>query len=162
MATKSITTQALHRRVNRALAHHGQVLRKCREDSRYYHDKGDYYLVNLETAGIDETYIDLEELARELKVIENVEVVADSTGDSRPSNPELSEKEFLARARQMRKEYRVMERRLNDLIKKDKYGDLDKKEQKELDQLFKDCAKKAAENVQDLLRMGPRISEKHK
>jgi uncharacterized FlgJ-related protein len=76
----------------------------------------------------------------------------------------MEDKEFLARARQMQKELRVMERRRNELIKKDRYGGLSNKEREDLEHLFKDSAKKAAENVDELLRMGgfkPRMKKVH-
>jgi len=65
----------------------------------------------------------------------------------------MEDKEFMAEARKMQKELRVMEQRQNELIKKDKYGTLGKKEREELERLLKDSAQKAAENLQKLVGM---------
>jgi len=98
MTTKTITPTTLQRRINRALAHHGQVLRKCREGSRYYHERGDYYIVDVQTRGINETHVDLEDLARELNALKDAEIQAEPEVESRKPKLLVSEKEFTARA----------------------------------------------------------------
>jgi len=156
MTNKTISPSALQRRVNRALAHHGQVLRKCREGSRYHHEHGDYYCVDLETAGITETHVDLIELARELQVLQNSERLSEPEEVSVTAtvNGPVTDKEFFAIARQMNKELRVMEKRIKELFKKEKYGGLGAKERKELEQLLEESNRKGAENILTLWRIG--------
>jgi hypothetical protein len=154
MATKTITSSALQRRINRALVHHGQVLHKCREGSRYHHERGDYYLVNVETRGIDETHVDLKNLEHELNRLNNSESTTERETQSKAPKLPVSDKEFTARTRQMQKELRVMQRRINELIKKDRHGGLSKEEQAELPKLLRDTTQKATDNVFEIARLG--------
>ena len=41
-----VSDRALEARIKRALEKDGQILKKCRADSRWYSDLGDYYIVN--------------------------------------------------------------------------------------------------------------------
>ena len=129
MKTKTISSSALHCRINRALAHHRQILRKCREGSRYHHERGDYYCVDIQTTGISETHVDLMDLARELQVLQKSELLSEQEEDTvtAKDNDTVSEKEFLAMTRQMQRELRVMQRRINELIKKHKATTLKRK-----------------------------------
>jgi GTPase involved in cell partitioning and DNA repair len=164
MNTKTITESSLVRRINRALSHHGQILRKCRVDSRYYPEYGDYYCVDIQTRGINEKHVDIDDLARELQVIKDYELRYERKEDTvtATNDDTMTEKEFSAIARQMQRELRVMTRRISELTKKDKYGGLGTKEREELEKLFKDAAKKAAENVQKLLAMPGHIKSPRK
>ena len=153
MTTQTVKSTSLQRRINRALDHNALVLRKCREDSQYHHERGNYYIVDVQTGGISETHVDLENLARELNVLKVTESPTEpEIGSEAPKIP-LSEKEFTARTRQMQRELRVMTRRINELMKKDRYGGLSKEERVELEQLFKDATKKAADNVNEAVRL---------
>jgi hypothetical protein len=155
MKTKTISSSALQRRINRALSPQGHILRKCREGSRYHHERGDYYCVDIQTTGISETHIDLLDLARELQVIGNGVTLSGPSEDTVVAGTDgpVSEKEFLTMTRQMNRELRPMQSRINELIKKAKYGGLGAEEDAELDRLFKDVAKKAHDNVQKAVRM---------
>lgn len=155
MTTKTISPSILQRRVNRALAHHGQVLRKCREGSRYYHERGDYYCVDLETSGITETHVDLVGLAREQQVLRPLEILSEPEQESRAARVDgtVTDKDFFAIARQMNKEQRERHRRINELTKKDKYGGLGAKERRELHQLNKESNRKGAEDALTLARL---------
>lgn len=74
--TADVSMRALEARVNRALDKDGQALRKCREDSRWYSELGDYYIVNYHTSAIDAKHCDVEALARELGVLKDREAPA--------------------------------------------------------------------------------------
>jgi len=73
---KAITENAMIKRINRKLANEGQKLRKCRSNSRWRHDLGDYYIVDLATNGIVCSHVPLGDLGQELDVLtENERVI---------------------------------------------------------------------------------------
>lgn len=74
--TAKVSIRALEARVNRVLDKDGQALRKCREDSRWYSELGDYYIVNYYTNCIDAKHCDVEALAHELGVLKDWEAPA--------------------------------------------------------------------------------------
>lgn len=61
-----MTEAALLQRVNRRLRHEGEVLRRCREDSRDWWELGRYYLVDVRANCILAKNLDLPMLAAEL------------------------------------------------------------------------------------------------
>lgn len=67
-----VTENALVLRIKRALAKEDKVLKKCRADSRWYSDFGDYYVVNAFNA-LEDTHVDLEAFAKELGVLRHGE-----------------------------------------------------------------------------------------
>ena len=67
-----MSERALIGRINRTLNHDEQVLRKSR-GARAQFDLGDYYIVNWRINGIVEDHVDLEDLGRELIVLEPYE-----------------------------------------------------------------------------------------
>jgi hypothetical protein len=76
MAKSKISERALLQRLNRYLIREeDQTIKKCREDSRWYNDLGDYYTVDIKTKAIVATHVNLEEMARELKVISKHEAL---------------------------------------------------------------------------------------
>ncbi len=70
-----VVERALVARVNRQLGKKGEALRKCRSDSRWHNDLGSFYLVG--GGMILAQHIDLAALAREMKVMEPWEVLAE-------------------------------------------------------------------------------------
>jgi len=67
----TLTTKAAEARVRRALRHKGQVLRKTRPGRTWAKvDYGDYYTADQHTGNPDRRHIDLDDLARELRVID--------------------------------------------------------------------------------------------
>lgn len=151
MTTKTVTLTSLQRRINRALTHDGLVLRKCREGSRYYHERGDYYIVDVQTRGINETHVDLEDLARELNVLKDSESLTEPEIESEAPKVRMSEKEFIAKSRQMQKEIRLIMRRREGLLKKKKRDGLTHEEQAELENLFGETSRKATDDLCRLL-----------
>lgn len=73
-AKVKVTTRALEARMRRHLQKENLVLRKCKVDSRWYHDLGDYYAVN-ENNSVRDTHIPLEAWAREAGVLKPYETV---------------------------------------------------------------------------------------
>lgn len=72
----SVTERALLARLTRALAKDGEILRKCRADSRWYHDLGDYFIVDVTMNTIIQKNVDLTELGREKGLLKQYEQVA--------------------------------------------------------------------------------------
>lgn len=68
---KLISERALLARINRALS--GEILKKCRIDSRQWSSLGDYYTVDLNSNAVIHTDIDLEAYGRELGCLEEYE-----------------------------------------------------------------------------------------
>jgi hypothetical protein len=75
MQKVKLSERALLARINRALAKEDEGLRRCREDSRDFHNLGRYYRVDYFHNGIVGTDVDLESLGRELKVLADWEVL---------------------------------------------------------------------------------------
>jgi hypothetical protein len=67
-----VSDRALEARIKRALEKDGQILKKCRADSRWYSDLGDYYIVNQSNV-IAAQHCSLEKLGKELKVLKPYE-----------------------------------------------------------------------------------------
>jgi len=70
-----ISERAAYARLNRALAREGQALRRCREDSRSFHNLGHYYVVDLSLNCVVASHCDLEQLARETGVLKDWETI---------------------------------------------------------------------------------------
>ena len=73
-----VTLSALVQRVNRVLAKEFKVLRKCRQDSQWLRDVGDWYVTDESRNSIDMVDIDPIQLARELGVLREGELVPSS------------------------------------------------------------------------------------
>jgi len=72
-----VTTRALVQRINRALRKVGDgVLKKTRGD-RWWHELGDYYLINVNRNLITDKHIDPESLGRKLGVLKDYERISD-------------------------------------------------------------------------------------
>ena len=70
-----VSERAMEARIKRALEKQGQILKKCRVDSRFYSDFGDYYIVN-QSNNVEATHCTLLGLAKEtglLKAYEELE-----------------------------------------------------------------------------------------
>lgn len=65
----TVSIRAVEARVRRALEKEGQLLKKCRYDSRWYSDLGDYYVVDASTNAIEASNCDLARLAAETESI---------------------------------------------------------------------------------------------
>ncbi len=72
-----VSERAILARINRKLAKSEQVVKKCRTDSRWYGECGNYYAIDLRTNCIQAKHIDLEDWAKELDVIEPFEEVSE-------------------------------------------------------------------------------------
>lgn len=68
-----VTRRALEARLRRHLATEGLTLKKCRFDSRWHSDFGDYYAVDASLNAVRETHIDIEGWAREAGVMKPFE-----------------------------------------------------------------------------------------
>ena len=71
-----ISETALATRLDRFLSYRGAALRKCRRDSRWYAELGDYYIVDLGAGLVTQAQIDIEKLAREHDLMKAWEEVA--------------------------------------------------------------------------------------
>ena len=69
-----VTESALVKRLNRKLDKDYLSIRKSRE--RYQHDLGSYYLLDTYRNDIVDTFVDLEEMGKEYKVLHELEEVA--------------------------------------------------------------------------------------
>ena len=77
-ATKvSVSVRALLARVNRKLAHEYLVLKRCKSDSRWYNELGDFYAVSISRNHFDAQHVELEKWAKELGVLKPYEKLAD-------------------------------------------------------------------------------------
>jgi hypothetical protein len=70
------TTAAVESRVRRALACQGEMLHKVRPESCDYYGYGPYYVVDERNCVVSAQH-DLEQLARELRVLHEGEVIAE-------------------------------------------------------------------------------------
>lgn len=66
---KPITEKVLESRVRRALASDGLKLRRCSPRSRWHIQLGQHWLYNPHACRVEQTHVDLLELARDLKVL---------------------------------------------------------------------------------------------
>jgi hypothetical protein len=73
MTKVNVSNRALEGRVNRALKKDGETLKKCRQDSRWFSDLGEYYAVNIELNSVSAKHVDLEVWAKELGVLKDYE-----------------------------------------------------------------------------------------
>ncbi len=74
----ALTRKSVEARVRRALRHEGQVLRKTRPGTTWAKvDLGDYFTANHRTGNPDRRHLDLEDLARELQVLNPHESIED-------------------------------------------------------------------------------------
>ena len=72
-----LSERAVLARVNRALAKEDEIIRICREDSRWHPELGRFYSVDLSQNVIMSKHVDLEKWARELKVMKPYEILVD-------------------------------------------------------------------------------------
>ena len=72
-----VSTRAIIQRINRKLAKDGDKLRKNRSQ-RWWPEMGDYYIVDEERNAFIRGHVDLEDLGRELGVLEDWETVEKS------------------------------------------------------------------------------------
>jgi hypothetical protein len=73
---KQVTERALRARLDRHLNQRGETLRKCRSDSCWRRDLGDYYIIDLSAGSISAQHVDLEALAREEGVLKDWELLS--------------------------------------------------------------------------------------
>jgi len=73
----ALSERALFARISRAVQKDDMLLRRCRKDSRDYHNLGDYYTVLLSSSGIAHRDIDLEDYGREVGALKPYECLAD-------------------------------------------------------------------------------------
>lgn len=71
-----VSERALFSRLSRHLAKEDIALKKCRFDSRWYNDLGNYYTVHIRTNAIDSRHVDLEQWGRECGVLRDYEEAA--------------------------------------------------------------------------------------
>lgn len=71
-----VSERALFARFSRSLAKEGRVLKRCRVDSRWYGDNGDYYIVDERTNSVEAQHVDLEAEARAAGLLKEYEVLA--------------------------------------------------------------------------------------
>lgn len=72
-----VSERALFSRINRVLLKDGETIRRCRTDSRSYHNLGSYYTVDFSRNAVVDSMIDLEEYGREIGVLRPFEAMAD-------------------------------------------------------------------------------------
>ena len=70
------TTAAVERRVRKAMKAEGQVLRKPRGE-RERQELGDYFTADAHTGNPERRHCDLEQLAREYRVLHHFEAIAE-------------------------------------------------------------------------------------
>ncbi len=68
--TVPVSERALYARINRALQHKGQMLRRLREGTRAFAQLGRYYVLDLDRNLVIWDHTDIEAVARELNVME--------------------------------------------------------------------------------------------
>ena len=73
----TISERALIARINRKLLLLGHQLHKCREDSRWFAETGEFFIHNEQARRFETTDVDLEALGRELGVMRETETLAD-------------------------------------------------------------------------------------
>lgn len=66
----TITERALFARLNRSLKKEGKILRRCRQDTGGHAELGDVYCVDIERNLVEAKHVDIEEWARESKVLQ--------------------------------------------------------------------------------------------
>ncbi len=72
-----VTERALFSRINRKLKKEGEILRRCRENSRFYADMGPYYAVDVVSNTVTARGVsDLEAWGRDLGVMRPFEKLA--------------------------------------------------------------------------------------
>lgn len=72
-----VSERAVFARVKRKLAQDGEILKKCRFDSRWYNDLGDYYTVDAQFNAIRDRQVPLEAWAREMGLLQPWEQLED-------------------------------------------------------------------------------------
>ena len=78
MTTRTVPERVIEARVRRALARDGEVLRKTRPGRTWAKvDLGDYYTVDPHTRFPDRRHCDLEQLARDYRVLRPDEVIVE-------------------------------------------------------------------------------------
>ena len=69
-----VSERALEARVKRSLEKDGKLLKKCRSDSRFYDDLGDYYIVSTANT-IEAKRCSLAQLADDLDALKDYETL---------------------------------------------------------------------------------------
>ena len=69
-----VSERALEARIKRSLEKDGNLLKKCRKDSRFYDDLGDYYIVDQRNS-IAAKHCDLRTLAHEIGALKDYETL---------------------------------------------------------------------------------------
>lgn len=69
MKMKPVNPRAVSRRINRLLEPVGMSLRKCRHDSRWSQDLGEFYIIDVTNNSVDRTHVCLDALADEFDVL---------------------------------------------------------------------------------------------
>lgn len=72
----NVTRRALEARMKRHLAKEGVILRKCKADSRWFNDLGEYYAVDERTNTVVHKDMNIGAWAREVGVLKPFEEVA--------------------------------------------------------------------------------------
>ncbi len=89
-----VSRRALEQRINRKLAPDGEVLRRKRSDwcryGRGWNAKGDYYLLDLNTNFLVDEGFDLEDLGRELGVLQAYETLVTADDEVGAVSPEAT------------------------------------------------------------------------
>lgn len=70
-----VSERALMARINRKLKAENQHLRKSKVDSRCYSNLGSFYIVDDYRNSIEASHVDLVELGKELKVLQEFEAI---------------------------------------------------------------------------------------
>lgn len=72
-----VTEKAVVARIRRKLASDGESLRRCRPNSRSYHELGDWYTTDDRIGAVIHKGINIAELAKELGVLKDWEEIDD-------------------------------------------------------------------------------------
>jgi len=70
-----VSERALMARINRKLTKEGQILKKCKTNSRWYSDLGDFYIVSAGLNSVAAMHCDLLKLAKDFSVLNTWEEV---------------------------------------------------------------------------------------
>lgn len=81
-----LSERALCSRLSRKLKENGILLKKCKENNKFYSDLGRYYTVNTRTNSIEAMDINLLEWAKKLKIIKEWEDLAESSSENSDIN----------------------------------------------------------------------------
>jgi hypothetical protein len=71
-----VSERAIVARLRRTLEKEGKILKKCREDNRFFNELGSYYCVSSANVVVDKD-IDIESWSRELGILKPYEVIGE-------------------------------------------------------------------------------------